>query len=152
MVFARSALVPVIMLSACQLPSGSAHGPKHPFVGCWESENKLSREGWTIDPSGWLVGYAISRIEDGEVEFYESMRIERGNGGDVFVATGADGSTTRFSREKTDDASEFRFVNAEHDFPQVITYRTSPGRLDADISLLDGSNRVEFPKASCKNK
>lgn len=125
--------------------------PSHPFVGCWESDSGLSREVWNADPSGWLAGYAISRGEDGTVSFYEAMRIERGEGVDVFVATGADGSTTRFPREKTEDPSQYRFVNADHDFPQLIIYRPSPGRLDAEISFMDGSNRVEFLKAACES-
>ena len=138
------------LFSACQTLE-TVPVAEHPFVGCWESESGLAREGWTIDPSGWLIGYAINRTEEGTVTFYESMRVERGGDEpDVFVATGADGSTTRFIRENTGDPFEYRFVNPEHDHPQVITYRTSPGRLDAYISLLDGTKRVDFPKAACE--
>ena len=144
----EAAIIGVLILTSCQ-SAGGAPNPPHPFVGCWQSDDGLAREGWTIDPSGWLIGYAINRDEDGRVTFYESMRVERGDGPDVFVATGADGSTTRFTREETGDASEFRFVNAAHDFPQVIIYRPGAGRLDAEISLVDGSNRVEFLKAAC---
>ena len=143
------AVIGAAMLASCQTTESVPPSP-HPFVGCWESESGLSREGWTIDPSGWLVGYAINRDKDGTVKFYESMRVERGGGQDVFVATGADGSTTRFTREDTGKASEFRFVNAAHDFPQVIVYRASSGRLDAEISSIDGTNRVEFLKAACE--
>lgn len=146
----RYMLAAMLLLPACQALPGEPGERPHPFVGCWESDNGLSREGWTIDPSGWLVGYAISRDDAGRVSFYESMRIERGSGADVFVATGADGSTTRFPREETGDPAEFKFVNPDHDYPQVITYYTSPSRLDAQISLLDGSERVEFLKAACK--
>ena len=146
-----AALACSVCLVSCQTVEPPSAAP-HPFVGCWDSADGLAREGWTIDPSGWLIGYAINRGEDGSVQFYESMRVERGDGPDVFVATGADGSTTRFPREQTSDADEYRFVNVDHDFPQVITYRTSAGRLDAEISLLDGSNRVEFLKSTCKAK
>lgn len=145
----RTYLSAILLLSACQTLEGAELEKAHPFVGCWDSESGLAREGWTIDPSGWLIGYAINRNAEGEVTFYESMRIERGDGPDVLVVTGADGSTTRFVRQDTGDASEFRFVNAEHDFPQVISYRSSAGRLDAEISLLDGSNRIEFLKSAC---
>lgn len=146
----RRLFATVFLLSGCQIVVDRTSAP-HPFVGCWESEDGLSREGWTIDPSGWLVGYAISRDADGEVSFYESMRIERGAGPDVFVATGADGSTTRFPREVSNEPSEYRFANADHDYPQLIIYRKSSNRLDAEISLLDGSNRAEFLKAACEN-
>ena len=121
----------------------------HPFVGCWESADGLSREGWTLDPSGWLVGYSANRNAANEVTFYESMRVERRPGkADVLVVTGQSDDTVRFERDMTRE-EVYRFVNAEHDFPQVITYRPSPERLDAEISALDGSNRVEFLKAAC---
>lgn len=77
------------------------------------------------------------------------MRVERGNGNEVLVVTGADGSTTRFPREENIDGTKFRFVNADHDFPQVIIYRAKPGRLDAEISFLDGKNSIEFLKSAC---
>lgn len=121
----------------------------HPFIGCWDSANGLSREGWTIDPSGWLVGYSANRNAANEVTFFESMRVERTEGeADVLVVTGPSDATVRFQRDMTQE-DVYRFVNADHDFPQVITYRPSPGRLDAEISALDGSNRVEFLKAAC---
>ena len=145
----RYALIATLFVSACQTSADKQTPVEHPFIGCWESDDRLSREGWTIDPSGWLVGYAISRSADGNVEFYESMRIERGDGSDVLVVTGADGSTTRFPRDKNSDGAEFRFVNAEHDFPQVIVYRAKSGRLDAEISFLDGKNSIEFLKSAC---
>lgn len=140
-----------LSLGACATAPVSQESAQsvHPFVGCWDSVDGLSREGWTIDPSGWLVGYSANRNEAGEVTFYEAMRVERKpDTPDVLVVTGMAGGMTRFTRdmERTD---VHRFVNAAHDFPQVITYRPSPGRLDAEISALDGSNQVSFLKATC---
>jgi len=139
----------LLLASACQ-STGVGEAGAHPFVGCWESESGQSREVWVEDPSGWLFGYAANRNENGDVGFFEHMRVERSESGEVFVAIGGDISTTRFQRQDTSDAAEYRFVNSEHDYPQVIVYRTSPGRLDAEISLLDGSRRVDFKKAACK--
>lgn len=143
------AAVSALVACATSPPSAAPSQASHPFVGCWDSADGLSREGWTIDPSGWLVGYSANRNAAGEVTFYEAMRVERKpDTADILVVTGMTGGTTRFTRdmERTD---VYRFVNAAHDFPQVITYRPSPGRLDADISALDGSNLVSFPKATC---
>lgn len=144
-------LVGLLSVSACVSDSllASTDVPLHPFIGCWESESGLSREGWTIDPSGWLVGYSANRGADNAVTFFEFMRVERQEGApDVLVVSGADGSTVRFVREMAGEGV-FKYVNVAHDYPQVITYRPTPGRLDADISLLDGSQKTAFPKAAC---
>ncbi|MEO1474865.1 MAG: DUF6265 family protein [Pseudomonadota bacterium] len=144
----------LLSMSACQTampPLILEEGPSHPMVGCWESADGLSREAWTIDPSGWLFGYALDRNEDNAVLFFESMRIERVPGQrDALVVTGGrDDQTIRFTRDSVGNAV-FRFVNAAHDYPQVITYSVNNGRLDAEISMLDGSNVRRFAKQSCR--
>ena len=115
----------------------------HPFVGCWQSEDGLAREVWHADPSGWLFGYALNRDENGQVSFFEQMRIADG----VLTVIGPNTDATSFDLVKSD--TEYVFENAEHDYPQRITYYPSPSRLDAEISLLDGSQKVEFKKRAC---
>ncbi len=122
---------------------------KHPFAGCWQSEDGLSREVWTQDSSAWLFGYSANHQEDGRVTFFEHMRIEPHEGGQVLVVTGSKGDVVEFTREDTGAANEYQFVNAAHDYPQVITYSPSPGRLDAHISLMNGEKRSEFLKRAC---
>lgn len=143
-------LVLSLIFTACQ-PATETSAPEavHPFVGCWENENGLEREGWTIDPSGWLIGYAASRDAEGNVTFFEHMRIERGDA-DVLVVTGQDNSETRFTRRKTDNPDEFRFENPTHDFPQVIVYQRNGDALNAYIDLMSGGQRVSFDKRVCK--
>ena len=124
--------------------------PLHPFVGCWETENGLEREGWTIDPSGWLVGYAASRDEKGNVTFFEHMRIERGGEAEKLVVTGQDNSEARFTRQMTDNEAEYRFENPDHDYPQIIVYERNGDELNAYIDLMDGGQKVSFDKSTCK--
>lgn len=119
----------------------------HPFVGCWETENGLEREGWTVDPSGWLIGYAASRNEAGEVTFFEHMRIESDG---ALTVTGQDGTQTRFKATETDNETVFRFENPAHDYPQVIVYDRQGDALNAYMALADGSKRVEFNKRACQ--
>ena len=121
----------------------------HPFVGCWETDNGLEREGWTIDPSGWLVGYAASRDAEGNVTFFEHMRIESGKP-EVLVVTGQNNSETRFTSRATDNANEFRFENPNHDYPQVIVYQRNGDELNAYIDLMAGGKKVRFDKRACK--
>jgi len=124
----------------------------HPFVGCWENDTGLEREGWTIDPSGWLIGYAASRDIEGNVTFFEHMRLERGDDSEVLVVTGQGNSETRFTRRKTEDSSEFRFENPAHDYPQIIVYRRNGDALNAYIALMDGTKKVSFDKTTCSSE
>jgi hypothetical protein len=140
-----------LALTSCRYSGTELPEPSHPFVGCWENESGLSREGWTIDPSGWLIGYAATRDEDNNVTFFEHMRVERSADEEVLVVSGGnDNTAVRFTREKTDNPTVFKFVNATHDYPQVITYTAGNGRLDATISLVDGTNERAFLKAACQ--
>ena len=123
----------------------------HPFIGCWESEDGRSTEYWQHDRSGWMVGYSRNFDKDGNVSFFEHMRIEAGDNGERLVVSGMADAPVAFERVATDNPNQFRFENADHDFPQVISYEPSDGRLDAWISALDGTGRVEFKKHACRN-
>lgn len=148
-----SAVLVSVALTACQNvepdESLSPQAQTHPFTGCWQSEDGMSREVWVADPSGWNFGYALDRKDDGSVGFFEQMRLEQNGDKSAFVVSAGGNDTVRFERETTDDSAVYKFVNAEHDFPQIITYRPSPGRLDAEISKVDGSNAIPFLKVSC---
>ncbi len=124
--------------------------PAHPFEGCWQTDNGLEREVWVSDPSGWLFGYSLSRGDTGRITFFEQMRIEVAETGLSLVVIGPKGAIVRFDREPTDNGdADYKFVNAVHDYPQVIAYHPSTGRLDAQISLADGSQVREFKKRAC---
>jgi len=122
----------------------------HPFIGCWENETGLDREGWTIDPSGWLIGYAASRDGAGNITFFEHMRIERSDKQDVLVVTGQDNSEARFTRRDKHNSQEFWFENPAHDYPQIIVYKRKGDDLQAYIALMDGTKKVTFNKRACK--
>ena len=141
--------ISALLLTACQQASPPETTALHPFVGCWETENGLEREGWTIDPSGWLVGYAASRDADNNVTFFEHMRIEQGDM-EVLVVTGQDNSETRFIRLAGADPDEYRFENPAHDYPQLIVYKRNGDDLNAYIALMDGTKKVTFDKSVCK--
>jgi len=138
-------LIIAFTLTACESPQ-PATPPQtdlHPFVGCWQSEDGLGIEGWTQDPSGWLFGYALNRDDEGDVKFFEQMRFD----GEFLTVTGPNDDPTRFRQVKA--GPEYIFENPDHDYPQRIRYMPSSGRLDAEISLLDGSKIVRFEKLPC---
>jgi len=139
-----------LSLTACDQTTTPQDNALHPFLGCWETENGLEREGWTIDPSGWLIGYAASRDIDGNVIFFEHMRVERNKAPEILVVTGQDNGETRFTRRIGDDIAEYRFENPDHDYPQVIVYKRNGDALNAYIALMDGTKKVSFDKSTCK--
>lgn len=139
-----------LSVTACKVSAPSSDiANQHPFIGCWENSSGLEREGWTIDPSGWLVGYAASRDADNNVTFFEHMRIEQRDM-EVLVVTGQDNSETRFTRLAGADPDEYRFENPAHDYPQVIVYKRNGDALNAYIALMDGTKKVNFDKRTCK--
>ena len=84
----------------------------HPFIGCWESEDGRSTEYWQHDRSGWMVGYSRNFDKDGNVSFFEHMRIEAGDNGERLVVSGMAGAPVAFERVETDNPNQFRFENA----------------------------------------
>lgn len=142
--------ITALLLTACQQASPPETSSLHPFIGCWENDTGLEREGWTIDPSGWLVGYAASRDAEGQVTFFEHMRIERSEESEMLVVTGRDNSETHFKRQIGDDREEYRFENSGHDYPQLIVYKRKGDDLNAYIALMDGTKKVTFDKSVCK--
>jgi len=136
-------------LAACTPQADQAVSPNHPFVGCWESADSLAREVWSIDPSGWLFGYALNRNADGKITFFEQMRIENTDGTQTLIVTPQGSKPVGFARTKT-DGSEFIFVNPAHDLPQKIQYWRTGNHLNAAISKLDGSDEIRFDKTACQ--
>lgn len=149
-IFLGASILSAGMLAGCNKKQMAPNSASHPFVGCWQSKDGLSREAWVADPSAWLFGYALDRNEDGAIGFFEQTRLEVSGDKTTFVVIGDKGDIVRFEREDIGDPNVFKFVNAAHDFPQVITYRPTADRLDAEISKLDGSNVIPFLKVTCK--
>jgi len=150
----------MLVLVGCSDPSapksgqslGSTSEALHPLaamLGCWESEDGLSREVWSQDPSGWMFGYALDRDKNNVVKFFEQMRIERVEGQTRLIVSARDNNPVTFTEGKK-IAGGIAFENPDHDFPQRIVYTPSEGRLDAYISLMDDSQKVQFQKRACE--
>lgn len=115
------------------------------IAGAWESRDgeNWADEFWTPPRGGVMIG--AGRSGKGQVaEFWEHTRIMRKT----------DGSLSFFAQPKGVPATEFplfaqgpqsvEFLNAEHDYPQRIRYWREGKLLKARISLLDGSQAVEW--------
>lgn len=139
------------------LIAGSAfgeEGTEHPFAwlaGCWISDDGNAQEVWAAEGDGSLVGFAVALGEEG-IGFYELMTIRRSEDGVwVFTAYPAGQTLTSFSATTVGDESAV-FENAGHDYPQVVRYERSGERLEATISLSDGSRLTTFRKRACPER
>ena len=86
------------------------------------------------------------RFATGEGHWTEQARAEREATNRPVITVNR---MPQFIRQVTGAADEYQYVNPAHDYPQVITYKPSPGRLDAVISKTGGANPREFLKRTC---
>ncbi|MEL7535747.1 MAG: DUF6265 family protein [Pseudomonadota bacterium] len=116
--------------------------------GCWISDDGRSREVWVIDRDGDLAGFSVT-IDDADVSFYEVLTIKRGNRNRwIYSAHPSNQDATAFAASDR-GRQRIEFLNASHDFPQVIAYQREDDRLIAVISYLGGADAQEFVKSPC---
>lgn len=126
--------------------TGVAPPPMPAFLtGCWErTEGKFwTQECWMEPRAGLMLGAA--REGSGEtIKIWEQMTIEQATDGRLtFYASPLGQKRTPFDLEHA-SATEVRFVNAANDYPQRIRYVLKDDRLEAEISLLDGSKATRW--------
>ena len=120
------------------------------LMGCWEhrSAERWTQECWTDTRGGLMIG--SSRSGSGDViREWEWLRIERGADGTLrYIASPGGKAPVPFIAESVSSTWAV-FTNAGHDYPQRIRYEFKDGRLEAEISLLDGSrpNRWSYRRA-----
>jgi hypothetical protein len=115
------------------------------LTGCWERRDS---KGWTeecwMGPRGGIMLGAAREGSGETINFWEQMTIERGaDGALTFYASPRGKGRTPFKADHV-SASEIRFVNAANDYPQRIRYWLKAGKIEAEISLLDGSKPTRW--------
>lgn len=94
------------------------------LVGTWKVKDKEQYEVWERAGAKELKGYGY-RLEEGEQQITETLRIRKSNGQWAYEATVPgqnDGATIRFFLN-TEVRGIYSFENLEHDFPQKIRYK-----------------------------
>ena len=114
------------------------------LVGGWvhQQKDRWTEEWWTPARAGLMLGASRSGAGDRLSEF-EHLRIMSGPGGAVYQAQPGGRPTVAFKEERR-SANEISFANAEHDYPQRITYSRNGETLTASISMMDGSRRLSW--------
>lgn len=146
--------VAAILAAACaQLnpaisPTESSSSAKFSWLeGCWESTSGTTREIWTQSYDGLLFGHSVT-LRDGEVVFFEDLRIEDEGETGVYIASPGGSAPVRFELARYADGAA-TFENPGHDDPQRITYALADGGLAVVISLMDGSRERTFAFTPC---
>ena len=117
------------------------------LVGCWRNESGDTTERWTAPAPGLLFGSSVT-VAEGKVVFFEFMQIEPGDSGYVFSAYPRGIGPNPFPSEAVGE-QRISFANAEHDYPQRITYWREGARLNATISAMDGSQPNSWSYQRC---
>lgn len=109
--------------------------------GCWEEKRDnggWTEECWTDSRGGLMIGSGRTGNGD-KVGHWEWMRIERSTDGSVTFYGSPRGAPAVGFKATEADGQSITFVNADHDYPQRVRYVVTDMRLDAEVSLADGS-------------
>jgi uncharacterized protein DUF6265 len=159
--FASAAALGVLALTACASgPDPSTMGRLGFMVGCWASKDGANQEVWSAPRGGIMFGYATTLSPD-KPTFFEQTRIELRPNQAIYVAspngdrpvifTEAGGAPAVDKKGNPLPASSVTFENAQHDYPQRISYSTTKnGGLTASISRIDGSRPGNYAWERCK--
>jgi hypothetical protein len=134
-------LVPLLAAAAAaQVPTLPAF-----MTGCWNliEADHWTQECWMEPKAGLMLG--ASREGNGEkLKSWEQLRVEAGPDGKLTLWASPHGRTAVPFEVRGTSASAVEFVNAEHDYPQRIRYELKADKLEAEISLIDGSKPVRW--------
>jgi len=147
--FAMKTWVLSMFFVACLAPAALQADDLDWLVGCWENTDRTSKEVWVRGTDGSLLGFAVS-LSEGQVGFYEILRIYRDAAGSLAYAAHPMGSSPTVFTESASSSEAIVFTNAAHDYPQEIAYRREGVNLLATISALDGANPRSFDKTRCE--
>jgi len=121
------------------------------MAGCWQSTNGVTREYWAPTLATHMFGHSVT-VGDGQVQFFEHMRIEMHGGADgntyVFSAYPNGEGPSNFASTEI-GSQTITFANAEHDYPQRIIYKRDGDTLSASISLIGGDKRNDWVFEQC---
>jgi len=144
----------MLFFLAALLTAPAAHAQTledlHWLKGCWRTtgDGPAITEVWSAPPMPAMLGYSYT-MRDGQIRDWEQTRIEMIEGRPTFIAMPRGGAPVRFRLRTLDvlvggvgDGATFE--NAEHDYPQLVSYMRSGNSLTATISRIDGSDPVHF--------
>ena len=135
------------MLTLLLAAAAPAQTPALPafLTGCWDL---VEGEHWTqecwMDPKAGLMLGASREGAGAKLKSWEQMRVEQSVDGKVTLFASPRGRAAVPFEGRVLSANVVEFTNATHDYPQRIRYETKGDKLNAEISLIDGSKPVRW--------
>jgi hypothetical protein len=115
------------------------------MTGCW---NLLEGEHWTqecwMEPKAGLMLGSSREGTGAKLQSWEQLRVEQGADGTVVLMASPGGRPAVPFKASSVSPTAVEFTNGEHDYPQRIRYELKGDRLEAEISLIDGSKPVRW--------
>lgn len=115
------------------------------MAGCWDL---IEGESWTqecwMEPRGGLMLGASREGSGAKLKSWEQMRIEHAADGKLVLLASPGGHNPTPFEARTAGENAVEFTNAKHDYPQRIRYELKDGKLEAEISLIDGSKPMRW--------
>lgn len=133
-------------LSVAASAKDKAQAP-HPawMAGAWIQQNgdKWADEYWTPPRAGIMLGAA--RMGKGDkISSFEHTRIARkADGSLVFIAQPGGAPPSEFPMIASGN-QDITFANTAHDYPQKVRYWREGKLLRAEISLTDGTKKMQW--------
>ena len=119
------------------------------LLGCWQTPDGNAMEVWVRDTDSSFLGFGVATT-DGVIRSYELLRIASNEEGELtYTAYPKGQASATFTATETGD-QRVTFTNAQHDYPQKITYERKGDELLASTSALDGGRQQSFDKVKCE--
>src|SRR3954452_24982612 len=132
---------------ALLLAAASGQAPALPdfLTGCWDlvEGDHWTQECWMEPKAGLMLGASREGM-GAKLKSWEQMRVEQSADGKIVLFSSPHGRAAVAFEGRQLSPNAVEFANASHDYPQRIRYELKDGRLDAEISLIDGSKPVRW--------
>ena len=115
------------------------------MAGCWDlvEGERWTQECWMEPKAGLMLG--ASREGSGvKLKSWEQMRVQLSPSGKLVLLASPEGRAAVPFEARMVGPNAIGFINAEHDYPQRIHYELKGGKLEAEISLIDGSKPIRW--------
>nr|WP_299908973.1 DUF6265 family protein [Sphingomonas bacterium] len=115
------------------------------MAGCWEqaSGTQWTEECWMGARGGIMLGAGRSGVGE-NLRDWEATQILAGPDGKLAYWASPDGGARVSFPMVSQGPKEIVFANPAHDYPQRIRYWLDGETLNAEISLIDGSNAMRW--------
>ena len=115
------------------------------MTGCWDlvDGEHWTQECWMEPKAGLMLGASREGVGS-KLRSWEQLRIEQSADGTITLYASPGGRPPLPFEARNSSPNAIEFVNATHDFPQRIRYELKGDRLEAEISLIDGSKPVRW--------